>query len=98
MARPVGLPRPQGPRCWELAQSWQAHQVLVEETGTAVGLLAELRSKVRGIKGVKPDRDKQTRMSIASAQIEAGQVHFPKHTSWLPELEAELFSFPGSKH
>jgi predicted phage terminase large subunit-like protein len=82
----------------ELAQKWQSHQVLVEESGTAVGLLAELRSKVRGLKGIKPERNKQTRMSIASAQFEAGQVHFPERASWLAELEAELFSFPGSKY
>jgi len=82
----------------ELAQKRGAHQVLVEESGTAVGLLAELRSKVRGLKGVKPDRDKQTRMSIASAVFEAGQVHFPERANWLAELEAELFSFPGSRH
>jgi predicted phage terminase large subunit-like protein len=37
-------------------------------------------------------------MSIASAVFEAGQVHFPEHASWLPDLEAELFSFPGSRH
>jgi predicted phage terminase large subunit-like protein len=25
-------------------------------------------------------------------------VHLPEHAPWLPELEAELFSFPGSRH
>jgi predicted phage terminase large subunit-like protein len=82
----------------ELAQRWSATQVLVEETGTAVGLLAELRSKVRGIKGIRPEKDKQTRMSIASALFEAGQVYLPERAPWLPDLEAELFSFPGSRH
>jgi predicted phage terminase large subunit-like protein len=82
----------------ELAQRSNASQVLVEETGTAVGLLAELRRKVHGIKGIKPEKDKQTRMSIASALFEAGQVHFPERASWLPDLEVELFSFPGSRH
>jgi phage terminase large subunit-like protein len=48
--------------------------------------------------GIKPDRDKLTRMSIASAIFEAGQVHFPERAPWLAELEAELFSFPGSRH
>ena len=43
-------------------------------------------------------RTTQTRMSIASAIFEAGQVHFPERASWLPELEAELFSFPGGRH
>jgi len=85
-------------RVIELAQRWNASQVLVEETGTAVGLLAELRSKVRGIKGIRPEKDKQTRMSIASALFEAGQVYLPERAPWLPDLEAELFSFPGSRH
>ena len=37
-------------------------------------------------------------MSLASATFEAGQVHLPAQASWLPELEAELFAFPGSSH
>jgi predicted phage terminase large subunit-like protein len=82
----------------QLAQKWRARQVLVEETGTAVGLLAELHGSVRGLKGVKPKNDKQTRMSIASAEIEAGHVHLPERAPWLAELEAELFAFPGSRH
>jgi predicted phage terminase large subunit-like protein len=82
----------------ELAATWGAHQVLVEEAGTAIGLLAELKSQVRGLTGIKPDKDKQTRMSIASAVFEAGQVHFPERASWLSELEPELFAFPGSRY
>jgi predicted phage terminase large subunit-like protein len=82
----------------ELAKQWGARQVLIEEAGTAIGLLAELRFHVRGLTGIKPDRDKLTRMSIASAIFEAGQVHFPERAPWLAELEAELFSFPGSRH
>jgi len=81
-----------------LAKRWGARQVLVEESGTAIGLLDELRIRVPGITAIKPDRDKETRMSIASATFEAGQVHFPERASWLAELEAELFSFPGSRH
>jgi len=82
----------------EMAEQWGAHQVLIEEAGTAVGLLAELKWHVRGVTPIKPDKDKQTRMSIASALFEAGQVHFPERAPWLPELEAELFSFPGSRY
>jgi predicted phage terminase large subunit-like protein len=81
----------------DLANKWNANQVLIEETGTAIGLLQELRHTVRGLKGIKPERDKETRMSIASAKFEAKQVYFPERASWLAELEAELFAFPGSK-
>jgi predicted phage terminase large subunit-like protein len=82
----------------ELAKQWGAHQVLIEEAGTAIGLLDELKYRVKGLTGIKPDRDKETRMSIASALFEARQVHFPERAGWLAELEAELFSFPASRH
>jgi len=82
----------------EQAKRWSAYQVLIEEAGTAIGLLQELQCQVPGITGIKPERDKQTRMSIASAKFEAKQVYFPERASWLAELEAELFAFPGSRH
>ena len=82
----------------QLANLWRPYQVLIEEAGTAVGLLQELRYSVRGLTGVRPDRDKQSRMSMISAQFEAGQVFLPEEANWLPELEAELFSFPGGRH
>ena len=82
----------------ELATHWRADTILVEESGTAIGLLQELKFQVPGIIGIKPEHDKATRMSIASAKFEAGQVHFPERAPWLAELEAELFSFPGGRH
>jgi phage terminase large subunit-like protein len=37
-------------------------------------------------------------MAVASAKVEAGQVLLPERATWLPDLEAELFAFPGSRH
>jgi hypothetical protein len=37
-------------------------------------------------------------MSFASAKFESGLVLLPERASWLADLEAELFAFPGSKH
>jgi predicted phage terminase large subunit-like protein len=82
----------------DLAKQWNCHQVLIEEAGTAIGLLDELKFRVRGLTRIKPDHDKETRMAIASAVFEAGQVYFPERAPWLAELEAELFSFPASRH
>jgi predicted phage terminase large subunit-like protein len=82
----------------ELAKEWRAQQVLVEESGTAIGLIEELNCEVSGLTAVKPTNSKEARMSIASAKFEAGQVFLPEQASWLAELEAELFSFPGSRH
>jgi predicted phage terminase large subunit-like protein len=77
---------------------WNARKVLVEDAGIGTGLIAELRYKIPGVIGIKPQYDKETRMSMASGLIEAGQVHLPERASWLAELETELFSFPGSRH
>jgi len=72
--------------------------VLVEEAATAIGLIAELRSEVRGITAIRPDKDKVARLSQVSALFEAGQVYWPERATWLAEFEAELFAFPGGKH
>jgi len=37
-------------------------------------------------------------MSIQSAKFESGQVLFPPPSLMAPELEAELFAFPQSRH
>jgi hypothetical protein len=37
-------------------------------------------------------------MAVASAEFEAAQVLLPERASWLPDLEYELFTFPGSRH
>jgi predicted phage terminase large subunit-like protein len=81
-----------------LAKKWNARRVLVEDTGAGTSLVQELRGKVSGIIAVKPIGDKASRMAVASAKIEAGQVFLPERATWLPDLEAELFVFPGSRH
>jgi predicted phage terminase large subunit-like protein len=82
----------------ELAKKWSTDRILIEEAGTAVALIAELRFEIFGMIGVKPDRDKLSRMSVASAKFEAGHVYLPERADWLPDLETELFAFPASRH
>jgi predicted phage terminase large subunit-like protein len=81
-----------------LAKKWDARRVLVEDTGAGTSLVQELRTQVAGIIAVKPEGDKASRMAVASAKFEAGQVLLPERAAWLPDLEAELFVFPGSRH
>ena len=81
-----------------LAKQFRARRILVEDTGAGIGLIQELKSYVAGIIAVKPEGDKASRMAIASAKFEAGQVFLPEHAPWLPDLEAELFAFPGGRH
>jgi predicted phage terminase large subunit-like protein len=81
-----------------LAKNWGARRVLVEDTGAGTSVVQELRGRVSGIVAVRPDGDKASRMAVASAKVEAGQVLLPERATWLPDLEAELFAFPGSRH
>ena len=53
---------------------------------------------MNGVIGVTPKRDKVSRMAVASAKFEAGQVFLPERASWLPDLEAELFVFPAARY
>ena len=81
-----------------LAKKWGATRILVEDSSAGTALVQELRSRISGIIAVKPEGDKASRMAVASAKFEAGQVYLPEGAPWLPDLEAELFSFPGSRH
>lgn len=80
------------------AKKWRPKRVLVEDTGAGTSLVQELHGKVSGIVGVRPEGDKVNRMAVASAKFEAGQVLLPERAAWLPDLEAELFVFPVSRH
>jgi predicted phage terminase large subunit-like protein len=82
----------------QLAKMHGARRVLVEDTGAGTSLVQELKSRVSGIIAVKPEGDKASRMAVASAKFEAGQALLPERATWLPDLEAELFAFPGSRH
>jgi predicted phage terminase large subunit-like protein len=81
-----------------LAKHWKARRILVEDAGAGTSLVQELRGRVSGIIAVKPKGDKTSRMSVASAKFEAGEVLLPQRAPWLVDLEAELFTFPGSRH
>jgi predicted phage terminase large subunit-like protein len=81
-----------------LALSWKPSRVLVEDVGAGTSLVQEMRGHVSGIIPVTPKSDKVSRMAVASAKFEAGQVLLPERAPWLADLEAELFVFPAARH
>jgi predicted phage terminase large subunit-like protein len=85
-------------RVLEHAGLHKPSKVLIEDAGVGTALVQELRSSHFSVIPIKPEHDKMTRMSIQSGKFESGRVYFPERASWLPELEAELFAFPGSRH
>jgi predicted phage terminase large subunit-like protein len=80
------------------ARGDEPDRIFIEDTGVGTALIAELKKAGLSAIGVKPDRDKQTRMSIQSAKFESGRVLIPAHAPWLADLEVELFAFPNSRH
>jgi predicted phage terminase large subunit-like protein len=74
-----------------LAKQWSARRVLVEDAATGTALVQERTEMIPGIIAVKPVGDKASRMAVASAKLEAGQVFLPERANWLPDLEAGLF-------
>jgi predicted phage terminase large subunit-like protein len=81
-----------------LAARHKPRRGLIEDAASGTALVQELRGKVIGVLGVKPDRDKVSRMSTASARFEEGLVHLPERAPRLADFEMELLAFPGVKN
>ena len=81
-----------------LAERFKPRAVLIEDASTGVALAQELRGVLPyPVKPIPVERDKVTRLYVQQAKFEAGLVLFPKGASFLPELEAELLTFPQGK-
>lgn len=85
-------------RAIEHAKAHRPNRILIEDAGVGTALITELQKSGLSAVPVTPIRDKVTRMSIASAKVEAGLVFLPREAPWLAVLEEELFSFPGCLH
>jgi predicted phage terminase large subunit-like protein len=76
--------------------------LLVEDAASGTQLIQYLRrEQPRGVPlpiAQRPDGDKVTRMSRASARIEAGELLLPNEAPWLADFERELLGFPNARH
>jgi predicted phage terminase large subunit-like protein len=72
--------------------------ILIEDRGTGTSLIQDLRyaDRITPI-AIKPESDKETRLSTASLIVEQGSVFFPKEAPWLGDLLNELLRFPQTK-
>ncbi len=86
-------------RVVSLAECHKADAVLMEDKASGQSLLQDLKRETKlPLIAVMPFKDKITRMASVSALFEAGKIHLPEYAAWLPDFEAELFSFPGGAH
>lgn len=82
-----------------LAEKYNPTAIVIEEASTGIALGQDLKEMGRyRVRPVPVNRDKVTRLYVQAAKFEAGQVYFPRNAPFLPELEAELLTFPQGKH
>jgi predicted phage terminase large subunit-like protein len=82
-----------------LAERYNPSAIVIEEASTGIALGQDLKEMGRfRVRPVPVDRDKVTRLYVQAAKFEAGRVYFPRNAPFLPDLEAELLTFPQGKH
>lgn len=72
--------------------------LLIENKGSGMSLIQELRGMNLHPLPVDPHGDKVMRMHGQTARIEAGAVFLPLHARWLDEFRREVLSFPHGRH
>jgi predicted phage terminase large subunit-like protein len=86
----------------EIHRRWRhstlIYALIVENKGSGMSLIQDLRDDGIHAIGILPEGDKIMRMSAQTARIEAGSVLLPKQASWLDEFRRELLAFPASRH
>ncbi len=78
--------------------AFEADEVLVEEAGSGIELIQVLRSEGIGVRGIQPEGDKEMRMQVQTAVIEARRVFVPKAAPWRMDFQDEVTKFPAGKH
>jgi len=84
----------------DLAQAWNAQNVLIEDKASGTQLIQELErelySTVTAYKPT-PGTDKIMRLHAVTDLFESGRVLLPKEAPWLADYIQEITGFPGTK-
>ncbi|WP_377190456.1 phage terminase large subunit [Ruegeria meonggei] len=80
------------------AKRWKADTVLVEDKGSGISLIQDLKRELIRTIPIKPEGDKIVRMATCSAQIESGSVLLPRKAVWMNDFQSELLAFPEGHH
>lgn len=83
-----------------LAERFKPDLIMVEDAYTGTALGQELKDRRLGlaVRLVPVTRGKFERAYVHTGKFEAGRVLFPRRAAFLPELEAELLSFPHHRN
>ena len=90
------------PEALESHHRWRrvtsSYALLIEDKGSGMSLIQDLKGEgIRAI-GVKPTTDKILRMNAHTAGIEAGYVYRPRRAPWLNDFQKEAMAFPAAKY
>ena len=82
-----------------LAKQRGSTLVLIEEAGSGIQLLQDLRTGYSiNVKGIVPKDDKGTRLLSVSPMIEGGSISVPSDAPWLAAFQREITLFPNAKY
>ena len=81
-----------------LAKLHTPKAILVEDAGLGSGLVKELQRLALPAVAIKPVLNNGPGCRSNPGKLESGQFWLPTVASWLDELEAELFAFPGGRY
>jgi predicted phage terminase large subunit-like protein len=83
----------------DLAERYNPNRILIEDKGSGIGLIQDLKEELYPVRACDPGQvDKESRMRIQSAKIEAGLVLLPREAAWLEEFQNEVRRFPNGAH
>jgi predicted phage terminase large subunit-like protein len=89
-------------KIFEMAQRFEATDVIVESAGAGQALVQQIQQKINQmshrpfmLSWSNPRQDKATRLMSQSPEIEAGRVYLPTEADWLDLFRAELLDFPN---
>lgn len=81
------------------AHRHRASLVLIEEAGSGVQLIQDLRANsTLNVTGIIPKNDKATRLLGVTPLIEGRRISIPKEAPWLADFQREVVLFPNGKH
>lgn len=84
-----------------IAAQNQAHGnavIIVEDKGSGMSVAQDLKRDGINVISYKPETSKEQRASIASVQIESGNVLLPREAHWLADFQSECLAFPNGRH
>jgi len=70
----------------------------IERAGYQLAFIQMAKREGLVVKSLKADRDKVSRAYPLFARMEAGDIYFPKNSTWFADVQTELLRFPEAEH